>query len=372
MCCRRAAGAAAGTSVPGGRYRPHVIVLRATGDVFCAGAHLGEMKELGEADYQENLGAALDMGAMFRAVRNCPVPVVARIQGPAYGGGVGLVAACDLAVAAPEARFAFTEVRLGIVPGVIAPLVIDRIGQRAARTCFLTAEPIGAEEALQMGLIDRLAADSDGLDDAVNTVVQSLLKGGPQALGPVQEPAGRSSRLGFARSAELSARMIAEARTKPEGAGRPGRPFSPRSPRPGSVRTLEPAVIRRTPPEPDEEDHVESRSDSAAHQPGPGGQPRRDRRPGDPRLPGNGHRDGGRLLRGRSRGATRAGRRPGRDHRPCRSRPSRTCARTGSWRRPRPPMPTPSIPATASWPRTPPLPGPAPSMVSASSVPVPR
>nr|MEE4267208.1 enoyl-CoA hydratase-related protein [Candidatus Krumholzibacteria bacterium] len=202
---------------PQGRYRPHVIVLRATGSVFCAGAHLGQMKELGAAGFQENLAAALDMGAMFRAVRNCPVPVVARIQGPAFGGGVGLVAACDLAVAAPEARFAFTEVRLGIVPGVIAPLVIDRIGQRAARACFLTAEPIGAAEALQMGLIDRLAADSDGLDDAVNTVVRSLLKGGPAALSLCKSLLEGAQSLGFSRSAELCARMIADARTKPEG-----------------------------------------------------------------------------------------------------------------------------------------------------------
>ena len=78
---------------PGGVHRPHAVVLRAAGDVFCAGAHLGEMKDLGAADYQTNLQAALEMGAMFRAVRDCPVPVVARVQGPAYGGGVGLVAA---------------------------------------------------------------------------------------------------------------------------------------------------------------------------------------------------------------------------------------------------------------------------------------
>jgi len=111
--------------------RPHVIVLRATGDVFCSGAHLGEMKEMGEADFQENLAAALDMGGMFRAVRSCPAPVVARVQGPAFGGGVGLVAACDVVVASFRVRFSFSEVRLGLVPGVISPLVMDRIGQAA-------------------------------------------------------------------------------------------------------------------------------------------------------------------------------------------------------------------------------------------------
>jgi methylglutaconyl-CoA hydratase len=200
---------------PGGRYRPHAVVLRATGDVFCAGAHLGEMKELGEADYQQNMTAALEMGAMFRAVRNCPVPVVARVQGPAYGGGVGLVAACDLVVAGPEACFAFSEVKLGLVPGVISPLVIARVGQAAARRYFLTAEVITAPEAHRIGLIDRLA-DPGALDQAVAVTVTALLEAGAQALGLCKSLLEGAESLGFARSAELTARMIAEARTKPE------------------------------------------------------------------------------------------------------------------------------------------------------------
>ena len=200
-----------------GRYRPHVIVLRTTGNVFCAGAHLGEMKTLGEADYQENLAAALEMGAMFRSVRNCPVPVVARVQGPAFGGGVGLVASCDIVVSGPQAKFAFSEVRLGLVPGVIAPLVIDRIGERAARTYFLTADPISAEEALRLGLVDRLAVSEEELDALVNSTVGSLLLGGPQALSLCKSLLEGAQSLGFNRSAELTARMIAEARTNPEG-----------------------------------------------------------------------------------------------------------------------------------------------------------
>lgn len=200
---------------PDGRYRPHVIVLQASGDVFCAGAHLGEMKELGAADYQENMTAALDMGAMFRAVRNCAVPVVARVQGPAYGGGVGLVAACDIVVADLKARFMFSEVKLGLVPGVISPLVIDRIGQAAARTYFLTAEMIGPREAHRIGLIDRLATD-ESLDTTVEGVVNSLLKAGSGALGLVKSLLEGAESLGFARSGELTARMIAEARTNEE------------------------------------------------------------------------------------------------------------------------------------------------------------
>jgi methylglutaconyl-CoA hydratase len=200
---------------PKGRYRPQVVVLRASGDVFCAGAHLGEMKELGAADYQENMAAALDMGAMFRAVRNCPVPVIARVQGPAYGGGVGLIAACDIVVANERARFSFSEVKLGLVPGVISPLVIDRIGQAAARTYFLTAEMIDVQEAHRIGLVDRLATASN-LDDIIADLVNAMLKGGPQSLGMCKSLLEGVESLGFARSAELTARMIAEARTNPE------------------------------------------------------------------------------------------------------------------------------------------------------------
>ncbi len=193
------------------RYRPHVVVLRASGDIFCSGAHLGMMKQLGEADYQENIAAAMEMGAMFRAVRGCPAPVVARVQGPAFGGGVGLVASCDIVVAGPRAKFAFSEVRLGLVPGVIAPLVIDRIGLAAARTYFLTAETIDAAEALRIGLIDRLSGAED-LDVYLDQTVDSLLKGGPATLGLCKNLIEGANSLGFARSGELTARMIAEAR----------------------------------------------------------------------------------------------------------------------------------------------------------------
>ena len=204
---------------PGGQFRPHAIVLQAVGNIFCAGAHLGEMKALGEADYQENVAAAMDMGAMFRGVRNCPVPVVARVQGPAFGGGVGLVAACDIVVAGPQAKFAFSEVRLGIVPGVISPLVIGRIGQAAARTYFLTGEAIEADEAFGLGLVDRLASGSDGpggLDDILEMTVDAILKGGPGALTLCKSLIEGAQSLGFNRSAELTARMIAEARTNDE------------------------------------------------------------------------------------------------------------------------------------------------------------
>lgn len=201
---------------PTGILRPHVVVLQAAGEIFCAGAHLGEMRESGEADLEQNIQAALRMGAMFRAVRNCPAPVVARVQGPAYGGGVGLVAACDIVVAGLDAKFAFSEVRLGLVPGVISPLVIGRIGPAVARRLFLTGETVTVEDALRLGLVDRLAG-TDQLDAEVELVVRELLKGGPAALGRVKSLVEGVLSLGFDRSAEFSAHAIAEARSLPEG-----------------------------------------------------------------------------------------------------------------------------------------------------------
>lgn len=199
----------------GDRYRPHLVVLQAEGDVFCAGAHLKMMKELGAAGYQENLSAALAMGAMFRAIHDCPVPVVGRIQGPAYGGGVGLVASCDVVVAAPQTAFVFSEVRLGMVPGVIAPLVLERMGAAVARRYFLTSEKLGAEEAQRLGLVDQVAEEGK-LDETVQKFTDLLLQGGPNALGLCKGLVQGVASLGYTRSAELAARMISEARGSEE------------------------------------------------------------------------------------------------------------------------------------------------------------
>jgi methylglutaconyl-CoA hydratase len=201
---------------PGQPHRPHAVVLRSAGTVFSAGAHLGEMKAMGEAGYQENLAAALDLGALFRAVRNCPAPVVAMVQGAAFGGGAGLAAACDLVVASPRAKFCFSEVKLGLVPGVISPLVIGRLGLGRARDLFLTARVVDGAEAHRLGLADRLAASPEDLEAAVEVEVNALLQAGPAALGLCKSLLEGVDSLGFARSAEVSARMIAQARSEKE------------------------------------------------------------------------------------------------------------------------------------------------------------
>jgi len=198
-----------------GEYRPHLVLLRSEGPIFCAGGDLVDMKRLGAADFQENLEAATEMGGMFRAIRLCPAPVVTRVQGAAYGGGVGLACACDIVVAGAEAKFAFSEVRLGLVAGVIAPLVIDRIGLAAARHYFLTGEVISAEEAFRIGLVNRLAGP-EGLAAAVNQTVCSLLQGGSAALGRIKSLIEGTLSLGYERSLDFTAQMIAEARTSAE------------------------------------------------------------------------------------------------------------------------------------------------------------
>lgn len=208
------AAAAAPDIGPGGR-RPRAVVLRSTGAVFCAGAHLGEMAEAGRAGLEANLAAATRLGEMFRAVHDCPAPVVARVQGGAFGGGAGLAAACDLVVAGPAARFCFSESRLGLVPGVISPLVVERTGPARARDLFLTARMVEAAEAARLGLVDRLAAEG-GLDAAVEAVVDDLLKAGPGALGAAKRLLADVAELGYEVSEETCAQRIAEARATPE------------------------------------------------------------------------------------------------------------------------------------------------------------
>ncbi len=200
---------------PGGACRPRAVVLRASGKVFCAGAHLGEMAEAGRAEPAANLAAAVRLGEMFRAIHDCPAPVIARVQGGAFGGGAGLAAACDLVVAGPAAQFCFSEAKLGLVPGVISPLVVERLGVARARDLFLTARTFDAAEAYRVGLADRLAPPG-GLDEAVEMVVQDLLRGGSAALGAAKDLLGAVARLGYEGSASECAGRIAAARAAPE------------------------------------------------------------------------------------------------------------------------------------------------------------
>jgi methylglutaconyl-CoA hydratase len=184
------------------------VVLAGDGPSFCAGADVDWQRSAIDLTYEENVEDAMRLYAMLEAIDGCPAPVVARVQGYALGGGSGLVACCDVAVGGEDAVFGFSEVKLGIIPAVISPFVVPRIGVGAARRYFLTGERFDAQAALRIGLVHELAED---LDAAVERVVGELLSSGPQAAREAKKllrelPTGVDT-------AHIAARL----RTSPEG-----------------------------------------------------------------------------------------------------------------------------------------------------------
>lgn len=161
--------------------RVRAVVLSSTGKSFCAGADLNWMKRAAGYSQEENLRDAHKLAELMRTLNELPKPTIARVQGPAYGGGVGLIAACDIAVATYDALFALTEVKLGILPAVISPYVLAAIGERHARRYMLTAERLSAAEAYRIGLLHEIVPGEEQLDEAIGEILDSLLKNGPQA-----------------------------------------------------------------------------------------------------------------------------------------------------------------------------------------------
>lgn len=164
---------------------PHVriIVLAGAGKAFSAGADLQWMKRAAEATQAANLEDARRFAGMLQALADCPKPTLARVHGLALGGGVGLAAACDIALATPDAKFAVSEARFGILPAVIGPYVINAVGPRQARRLALTASRIPASEALALGLVQEVAED---IDTALERWIAELLLNGPGALGEIK------------------------------------------------------------------------------------------------------------------------------------------------------------------------------------------
>src|SRR6266513_3900988 len=153
------------------------VVLSGDGESFCAGADVDWQRSAIDLSYEENVEDALRLYRMLEAIDSCPAPVVARVQGYALGGGSGLVCCSDVAIAAPDAVFGFSEVKLGIIPAVISPFVFPRIGTAAARRFFLTGERFDAAAALRIGLVHEIAEEPD---KAVDRVVGEILTAGPE------------------------------------------------------------------------------------------------------------------------------------------------------------------------------------------------
>lgn len=191
------------------------LVIAGEGPAFCAGADLRSMRNSRDSSDDANRSDARRMGGLFHRVASCRKPVLARVHGPAIGGGVGLMAACDIVVAAEGTRFQFSEVRLGIVPAVISPFCIRRLGPVVARRLFLTGEAIDAKTALRHGLVDIVAADSD-LDVAVARVCADLRKAGPQALVAAKELVQTVTRLDGEAALDYTAGLIARLRVSDE------------------------------------------------------------------------------------------------------------------------------------------------------------
>ena len=194
-----------------------VMVLAGNGPAFCAGADLNWMKRMAGYGYDENLADAKALAGMLAALDRLPKPTIARVHGPVFAGGTGLVAACDIAVGTPEAKFCLSEAKLGLSPATISPYVMRAMGERLARRYFLTAEVFDAHEAYRIGMLSALVP-ANALDPTIDELIKHLLAGGPEAHASIKTliraVAGR--RPDDVLVAE-TAQRIAEIRVSPEG-----------------------------------------------------------------------------------------------------------------------------------------------------------
>lgn len=196
--------------------RVRVLVLASRGRSFSAGADLNWMKRSAEYSEAENLADARNLAELMMVLDRFAKPTLALVQGPAYGGGVGLIACCDIALAAESARFALTEVRLGIVPAVISPYIVAAMGERQARRYALSAEPILAPQAAQLGLVHEAVPDEQ-LEVRGQHVIDQLLKGGPEAQQAIKALLCRQRGRPLDESLiEETAKSIAEVRSTDE------------------------------------------------------------------------------------------------------------------------------------------------------------
>lgn len=191
------------------------VVLSGAGHGFCAGADLAWMSKMVGYSQEHNIRDASAAAAMFSALNNLPVPVIARVHGAAIGGGAGLVAVADVAVADAKARFGFTEVKIGLLPAIIAPFVLAKIGQSAARELFLTGRRFTAERAREIGLVHAVVP-AERLDAAVQGYIDEILGGGREAIAAAKTLLRRIDRCSSYEATRLTVDAIAALRVSPE------------------------------------------------------------------------------------------------------------------------------------------------------------
>lgn len=194
-----------------------VMVLASTGKSFSAGADLGWMKRMASYSYEDNFKDATALANMLKTLNFLPQPTIAKIQGAAFGGAVGLASCCDIVIAASKASFCLSEVKLGLIPATIGPYVVNAIGLKAARRYFITAERFFADKAQQIGLVDEVV-ELDSLTAEVDKMITTLLSNGPQAIQAAKKLA---LDVAFQESSETllqdTSQRIAHLRVSPEG-----------------------------------------------------------------------------------------------------------------------------------------------------------
>ncbi len=193
-----------------------MIVLTGEGQSFCAGADINWMREIIDYSYEQNLQESLHLAEALHRLYTLPKPTVAMVNGTAIGGGNGFLSACDIAVAAEEAQFGLSEVKIGLVPAAISPYVMRKIGESKAREYFLTGKRIPARKAQEIGLVNEVVPRKQ-LENTVEDLANLLLTSGPEALSSCKELIFRVPLLSLEEAKEFTARMIANLRISEEG-----------------------------------------------------------------------------------------------------------------------------------------------------------
>jgi len=193
-----------------------VVIFTGEGKSFCAGADLNWMKRVKDYSFEENFKESLDISELMYSIYSLPLPTIARVNGAAVGGGMGFVATCDIAVAASDARFSLSEVKLGLVPACISPYVIRKAGEGACREFMLTGERLTAEKAMRLGLVNEVAEPGE-LDNVVSALVDRLISSGPNAISICKELLRKVPGMSFDEAKKTTAEAIANLRVSDEG-----------------------------------------------------------------------------------------------------------------------------------------------------------
>lgn len=193
-----------------------VVVVTGKGKSFCAGADLNWMRKVKDYSYEDNLRESLDLAEMLYKIYSSPKPFIARVNGAAIGGGTGLVAVCDIAIAASKAKFSFSEVKLGLIPACISPYVIKKCGEGKCREFFLTGERLTAEKACNAGLVNAVVG-LDEIDKFIDELVSRLISSGPEAIKKCKELLRKVPEMSLEEAKKYTAEVIAQMRISNEG-----------------------------------------------------------------------------------------------------------------------------------------------------------